>query len=515
MKKMIVVLLGICSLLFAGNVGEMIQLAEAAANAGNLEQAAEIMKRATETDTNSADAFAYYGLYLSKLAGQAGPLKATVLSEKSFKQFKIALELEPGHVNATLYRGILSVNLPKFFGKLEQGIADLEFIQNRYGQNQQLYMVSSYYLGIGTRKNGEEEKAKAYFKFVVLYGKDTQFYADAKAQLEELSTESTQEESGNNYQKAMQFLEENQLKEAVYHFRLAARQDTTNLELYLIYARTLGALAGQGYDETIGEDVTARAVIAHEVFEVLSRCVELAPGNDEILLLRGSVAINLPFFVNSLDTGIEDMTYLSQNGKTDEIKGQASYLLKEGLEKKRIYKLAETGYNAATEEEKQQLLTQFIPTQSPIEQEQPQGDHLQIELVLGYRDQIAPQTAVWIEDETGNYLKTIYISGFAAHVKEQQIHLPRWAESSEFRQLDAVTGASIDCGKHILYWDFTDFAGNKVSGKKFVLRTEICHWPHVQYHNQSLEIDLAKSDQFQITETNFLIPELKATWISH
>ena len=515
MKKLFLLIIGLCSLLFAETVEEYMSKSQVAAQSGKLKQAAEIMKSAITEHPQSADAYAQYGLYLSQLAGQASFLKAGMLSDKSFKQHDKALEIEPGHMYATLYRGILGVNVPKFMGKLKQAINDLEFIQNRYGGNTQIYLTSSYYLGLGYLKNKEQKKAKSNFKFIVMYGKDSSYYKDAKTQYEKLASKSTPEESSDSYQKAMQYLENNQAREALHHFRIAARQDSTNLELYLIYARTLGDIAGQDYDETISEDVTLRASLAHEVFEVLSHCVKLTPGDDEIRFLRGSVAINLPFFVNSLNTGIEDLSYLSEYGKSDEIKGQSSYLLKQAKEMHQVYALAEAGYNAETDEEKQKLLPLFITTKSPIDQSKPEGDYLKIEMTLGYRDQIPPQTAVWIEDEAGNYLKTIYISGFAAHVKDKQMHLPRWAESSEFRNIEAVTGASIDCGKHQFYWDFTDFNGNPVKGNKFIIHTEICHWPHVQYVERNLEIDLEKDKEFSTKSGNFLIPKLVVNCISH
>ncbi|MCD4819356.1 MAG: DUF2271 domain-containing protein [Candidatus Cloacimonetes bacterium] len=515
MKKILFIIIGLSSLLFAETVEEYISKSKVAAQSGNLKQATEIMETAIVEHPQSADAYAQYGLYLSQLAGQASFLKAGMLSDKSFKQHDKALEIEQGHMYATLYRGILGVNVPKFMGKLKQAIKDLEFVQKRYGKNSQIFLTSSYYLGLGYLKNKEQEKARLNFKFIVMYGKDSSYYKDAKAQYEKLTAKSTPEKSDNSYREAMKCLENNQLNDALKYFRISAKQDSSNLELYLIYARTLGNIAGQDYDETIAEDITYRASLAHEVFEVLSHCVELAPGDDEIRFLRGSVAINLPFFVNSLDTGIEDLTYLSEQGKTNETKAKASFLLKKGIELKQTFELAEAGYNADSDEEKQKLLSKFITTKSPINQTKPEGDYLKIEMTLGYRDQIAPQTAVWIEDAAGNYIKTIYISGFAANVKDKQMHLPRWAESSEFRNIAAVTGASIDCGKHLFYWDFTDFSGNQIKDNKFTIHTEICHWPHVQYVERNLEIDLEKDKEFRTTSSNFLIPELVANWISH
>jgi len=508
MKKMLIIILGLCSLLMAETVEDYIANSNAAASKGNLKEATEILESGIEANPNSADLYAQYGLYLSKLAGQASFMKAGMLSDKSFKQYNKALKIEPDHVNATLYRGILSVNVPKFMGKLKQGISDLELIKTKYGANEKLFMVSSYYLGMGYIKNKEESKAKAAFKHVVMYGKKTGYYEDAKVQYDKISIEDEEADNANFYQDAMNYLKDGKLYEAADNFRLASKQDPDNLELHLIFARTLGQLAEQGYDESISEDVTARAGLAHEVHEVLSHCVELAPGDDEILFMRGSVAIYLPFFVNSLDTGINDLEFLSKSGKTDEMKGQASHLLKYAKDMQQVYQLAEVGYEAETKDEQQKLLPKFVKTNSPIAQTIPEKDHLKIEMTLGYRDQIAPQTAVWIEDLQGNYLNTLYISGFASHVKEHQMHLPSWAESSKFRNIEPVTGASIDCGDHIFYWDYKDFEGNAVEAKAFVVHYEICHWPHVQYQNYSLNINLDKSKKYEAESGDYLIPNV-------
>ena len=352
MKKLFFIIIGLSSLLFAKTLEEYISKSEVAAQSGNLKQATEIIKTAIAEYPQSADAHAQYGLYLSQLAGQASFLKAGMLSDKSFKQCDKALEIEPEHLYATLYRGILGVNVPTFMGKLKQAIKDLKFVQNRCDKNSQIYLTSSYYLGLGYLKNKEQDKARSSFKFIVLYGKDSSYYKDAKTQYEKLIAKSSPKKSDKSYHEAMKCLENNQINDALKYFRIAAKQDSSNLKLYLIYAHTLGNIAVQGYDETILEDVTYRASLAHEVFDVLSHCVELAPGDDEIRFLRGSVAINLPFFVNSLDTGIADLTYLSQQGKTNEIKSKASFLLKNGIELKKTYELAEAGYNADSDKKK-------------------------------------------------------------------------------------------------------------------------------------------------------------------
>ncbi|MDP8220836.1 MAG: DUF2271 domain-containing protein [Candidatus Stygibacter frigidus] len=509
MKNIIFVLMCIWIVNCAANIHDEISLAEAEAAKGNLKEATSMMKEVVNTHPESADAYAQYGLYLSQRAGQESMMEAGMLTNKAFTQFNEALVLEPGHVKALLNRGILGVNIPKFLGKLKQGIADLENVQKLYGSDQQLYMVTSYYLGIGYQKAGNAEAARAAMKFVVTYGRDTQFYSQAKAIYDELPV-IDEETSEGSYDQGMKSMEAGDMADAVVHFRQSAKENPDNLELHLLLAQTLGSLAEQGYDESIQDDVTTRAGIANEVFEVLSHCVELAPDSEEIRFLRGSVAINLPFFVNSLETGIQDLTYLAENSSSQEMRTKANFLKEQAILTRKVNELAEKGYLAETESEKEELLTHFIETTSPVQQTAPEGDYLQVVIRLGYRDQIEPQTAVWIEDNEGNYLKTLYISGFAASVKEKQKHLPQWAGKSKFEGVEAVTSASINCGRHTFYWDFVDNKGNIYLEKEFVVCAEICHWPHVQYSKQELKVNLAEGSEFKLSSLDFLIPEIRA-----
>ena len=508
MKNIIFVLICFWVVNCAANIHDEISLAEAEAAKGNLKEATSMMKEVVDAHPESADAHAQYGSYLSQRAGQASMMQAGMLTNKAFTQFNEALTLEPGHMNALLNRGILGVSVPKFLNKLKQGITDLENVQTNHGSDQRLYMVTSYYLGIGQQKAGNLEAAKAALKFVVTYGRDTQFYEQSKVIYDELSEED--EASSGSYDQGMKCMEKGDIQTAVEHFRQAAKQNPENLELHLLLAQTLGSIAEQGYDESIQDDVTGRAGIANEVFEVLSHCVELAPSDEEIRFLRGSVAINLPFFVNSLETGIQDLTYLAENASSQEMRSKANYLKEQAILTRKVNELAEEGYQAETERDREELLPKFVETESPIQQTPPEGDYLEVNIRLGYRDQIEPQTAIWIEDNSGNYLKTLYVSGFAAHVKEKQQHLPQWADKSKFKGVAAVTSASINCGKHTFYWDFTDNDGNILHEKELVICAEICHWPHVQYSKQELKVNLAEGNEFKLSSRDFLIPEIEA-----
>lgn len=515
MKKVLIMFFSLCALVYAQNVEEISRQADEHMLQGEYTAAAELLEKGIRDNPDSADLLATYGMCLSKQAGSATMMKAGMLSEKAFKQFDAALQLAPEHMNATLYRGILSIQVPSFMGKLHQGIRDLENIRSKYGANPALYVTSNYYLGIGYQKNEEPAKAVEAFHYILLYARDSQYYEDAKQRYETLAENTNRNSQIDHQTLGMRAMENGDCDTAVEHLRQASRMHPENLALNLNFARALGELAQQGYDETIGDDVTARAGIAHEIHDVLTHCVALAPQDEEIRFLRGSVAVNLPFFVNSLQTGIEDLEYLSQEAQSAEIRAKAAFLLKQANDRKKVDELAEEGYMAQSDAEKQQLLAQFIITDSPLQQKKPDADCLQVDLTIGYRDQIAPQMAVWVEDIDGNYLATLYVSGFAAKVKEKQVHLPRWAKSSQFAGIDAVTSASIDCGSHRLFWDFTDPAGKLFTQTSFVLKSEICHWPHVQYTQQSLSIDLTSSSRFTSTGDGFLLPRIDAVYITN
>ncbi len=493
------------SLLFAADLKTEILQASEKANAGNFKDAVEIMKKAVEAYPDSSAAHTVYGMFLTRRAGEVSFMKAGTLSSKAFKHFDIALGMNPEDINARLYRGILSTHVPKFMGKLKQGIKDLEMIKQKHADKEGLYLTAVYYVGLCYEKADNNDKALENFKHIVMYGKSSEYYKSAKNKYKELSKsdKSKPKSSGNEYETAKKLMEEGNLREALKNFRVASVNEPDNLELHMLYARTIGMEVEKGYNETIKEDVTYRAGLAHEVYEVLSHCVELAPNDEDIRFLRGSVAIDLPFFVNSLETGINDLEYLAENAKSEEVKSQSIYLKEKALKMKKVNELAEKGYNAKTDEEKAELLPQFVRVKHPVKQKQPDGTSLRITLSMGYRDQIQPQTAIWIEDENGNYLETVYISAFAAFVKDKQIHLPRWAKSSEFKKTENVTGASIDCGTHTFYWKC-----DKYKDQKVVLKAEICHWPHIMYGKYEMPLDLKSDTKYTLEDGDFLITEI-------
>ncbi len=136
-----------------------------------------------------------------------------------------------------------------------------------------------------------------------------------------------------------------------------------------------------------------------------------------------------------------------------------------------------------------------------------------IDFIMGFTDELAPQTAVWVEDKDGKFIKTVYVSGFSGYAKEKQVNLPRWAQSSKFSDTDGVTGASIDLGHHIYAWDLKDVLGNKVKSGEYVIKIEVSYWPSMQYQWVSADINIGKKETRTVVEEGNLIPYLEVKYI--
>jgi hypothetical protein len=116
-----------------------------------------------------------------------------------------------------------------------------------------------------------------------------------------------------------------------------------------------------------------------------------------------------------------------------------------------------------------------------------------LEVSFNYLKQAGPgsnQYAVWIENEKGEVVKTLFVTSFTTKGRvrgnEQPMRgylkrpncVPTWvktvkAESLSDQQLDAVTGATPKAnGKQTFSWDFTDQQGKKVKDGKYCVKVE-------------------------------------------
>ncbi len=472
-------------------------------------KAIEIMEQASKDFPENVDVLSVYGLMVSKGSGQANLIKAGSMVYQAERIFDQALQIDINHKNTILWRGILRVNVPKFFNKLNKGIADLEKISKSPGLSNDDYLVTSYYLAFAYQKKGEDKKAIDYYKNIIRYGKDSQFYQDSLLQLQELTKTNAKELiPEDDYQsQADKFLEEGDYIQAYNSLTQATKQDTTNIDLYLKYLQVIRQVSENGYNENVYEDVAFMTDLAFNVAYALNRIVVLLPNSEDFRLLKAQVLSQLPFFVNSLEDAQEECLWIIENSKSDSNIELAKEIQRSILKRKTRKKLTDSFVASASQNEKQALVKdmQFDKSQA----KRPETSHCQISLSLGFGDYIAPQTAIWVEDLQGNYIRSLYVSGFSANIKEKQVHLPRWAKKSEFENtIVRVTGASIDSGKHILYWDYKDSKGNLLTSGDYLIYAEVAHWPHANYSLQKVQVSLGDKSYLQVTKGDLVITEL-------
>ncbi len=81
------------------------------------------------------------------------------------------------------------------------------------------------------------------------------------------------------------------------------------------------------------------------------------------------------------------------------------------------------------------------------------------------------QFALWVEDNDGNLIKTIYVTGFTGTrrgYRNREMSLPHWVKSADPENMtdvamDAVSGATPKQGTLTYIWDLTDDRNNRVS----------------------------------------------------
>lgn len=101
--------------------------------------------------------------------------------------------------------------------------------------------------------------------------------------------------------------------------------------------------------------------------------------------------------------------------------------------------------------------------------------------------QATNQYAVWIEDNEGNVVRTLYVSSFTATggYSQREDSIPTWVEhanpsemSSE--EIDAVSGATPGTGRVTYQWDGTDDNGTKLPMGEYTFCVEgTLYWSSV------------------------------------
>lgn len=102
--------------------------------------------------------------------------------------------------------------------------------------------------------------------------------------------------------------------------------------------------------------------------------------------------------------------------------------------------------------------------------EQPEGT-VAVSLDYQKRDSYyTNQFAIWIEDDTGHFVKTVYVTSFTANggYEKREDALPIWVERSDIQAasseaIDAISGPTPKSGSLMYIWDLTDEKGKAVA----------------------------------------------------
>ncbi len=509
---------------------DYIEEAKANQNSGKIAEAMKIMEKALEEYPDSASAYAYLGLYTGMQAGETENMaQAGELAFKSFSQLDKAVSLDSLSIFARFHRGIMGIKVPEFLGKLDGGIKDHEFIVKMSQKSPESVpkdiLVQVYnLLGEGYKKNEENDKAISVWKKVIELDPESSFAEEAKKHLtENLTTPSrppevkkTEKLEYINPKELMKsgkdYLEKGDCEKAVDAFKKLIEIDSKNIEAYTYLAKALGCLAGKGYDENIYENTEYRSGIAFEAMNVLDKAVALAPENPKLRFIRGSVGVYMPFFLGKLEQSMEDLNMVLENDADKSAKAEALYYLGIAHQKKTMEYWNKVVADYPSTEASKMVLEGMRPAIKRIDPSKFKSSVVSVDFILGFQDALAPQTAVWIEDKNGKFVKTLYVSGFSGYVKEKQLWLKEWAKSSKFIDTDAITSASIDVGHHIYLWELKDHTGKKVKSGEYVVKVEVSSWPSMKYQLASVPIEIGGKEKRSTVEEGNIIPSLEVTY---
>ena len=188
MKRMIIIaIILLTSLLVQGKTVQEWLNSALEAETNSVKEAITIMEKAEAEYPQNPDILSMYGLMLSKRAGEVNFLKAGGFASRAEKEHDKALEIDPNHKNARLWRGILKVNMPKFLGKLEGGLEDLTNISARIDLQAEEIMVVNFYLGMGYQKADNKQAAIEAYHIILRYGADAPFYHESLVELMKLT----------------------------------------------------------------------------------------------------------------------------------------------------------------------------------------------------------------------------------------------------------------------------------------------------------------------------------------
>jgi len=506
----VMIFISLASIAYGKPLNEIIMEAQAKQASGDIDGAVSIMEKELAANPDNPTAMAYLGGYMSMKAGQASQAgdhnTAGEMTGKAFGMLDRAIEIDSGNVFALFHRGILGVNVPEFFGKLDQGVIDLEKLTDIRKSSpdavpNDIFFPALDILGLGYAKQWRQDKAVETWQRIEKLAPGTPFAKQAKEKIRNLIT------SDDRINKTSASLS----KEYPEIGKLAAKieRDPDNARLLFELANAYSAIVEHGYDKHIYDDQTYRTNIALEITTLLDKAVKLDPNDMQIRLYSGVGSVSMPFFVNRLERGIEDLEAVIASGAPDTITAEARFWLGYAYYKKAYTQWIKVISDSPGAEAADKAYAMMRPTMGLFDRATHPDPCVTVEFCLGFRDELAPQTAVWIEDAGGKYVRTLYVSGFSGYVKEKQVTLPDWAKSSKFVAVDGVTAASINTGHHLYVWDMKDTSGNTVPRGEYTVKVETSYWPSMKYQTAAVKFTVGENMESSIAEENDYIPYMK------
>jgi tetratricopeptide (TPR) repeat protein len=514
----------------AKSLKEYIDEAKANQNSGKIAEAVKIMEKAVEEYPDNSSAYAYLGLYTGMQAGKTKDMtQAGQLAFKSFAQLDKAVSLDSLNPIARLNRGIMGVSVPEFLGKLDNAVKDLEFIIKIHKKapekvSKEILVQAYNFLAEGYEKKDKIDKANLAWKKVIEIDPKSDLAEKAKRHLtDNLKTptkapevKSTEPIKYINPEELMKsgksHLEKGECEKAVEVFKKLVEIEPKKVENYTYFAKALGCLAEKGYDENIYENTDYMSEIAFGVMNTLDKAIDLAPENPELRLLRGSIGVHMPFFLGKLEQSMKDLNMVLESKADKSKKAEALYYLGVAHQNKTTEYWDKVVLDYPSTEASRMALEGMRPGVKRIDPSKFKSAVVSVDFVLGFKDGLAPQTAVWVEDKNGKFIKTLYVSGFSGHVKEKQLWLKEWAGSSKYTDADAITAASINVGHHIYLWELKDHTGKKVKSGEYIIKVEVFSWPSMKYQLASTTIEIGGKEKRSTTEEGNVIPSLVVTY---
>ncbi len=155
----------------------------------NINTAFKIMKSARNEYPNNPDILSVYGYMAGLEAKETYMIRAAILASNAISAFDDALEIDPEHKNARMWRGILKINMPSFLGKVPDGILDLENIEDRADLTEEDYIMVKFFLGMGYGKAQRYEEAISSFEKVIALGKNDDYHKESIMRIERILKE--------------------------------------------------------------------------------------------------------------------------------------------------------------------------------------------------------------------------------------------------------------------------------------------------------------------------------------